>query len=426
MSFLTPLLTVALLTSLPATSQGGSSVIEGVVTQAGTGEPIPGTRIILYGSGPARETRTDERGRFAIAGVSQGHYNVSAQREGYLGAGIDGKFQLSVSAPVNVDERQPIAPVTLTLAMGGVISGRVLDPAGRPLPNTNVEVLTPNSRERRTSGNNDRGEFRFAGLAPGQYVVAASQPTRPNASVRDTYVRTYYPGTIESSRAVPVTVTFGSEVPGIDFTMQTSIVVSVSGRVIFDLPDVQFPYTARLQPTLLLHSFDPDPLNTEATRNAVRAVDTSNGKFEIRGVRPGPYELVISVPGGGSAYIGRKRINASYQDLKDVTIVVRPGVDVPVHVVAPTGSNITAVRNVELRIKDSPRPIGIAGATAGTESFSIQHVPAGEYDVSVTMAPGTSVADIQQAGRSVLKEGIVVGEEPSEPLRLILDSAKPK
>ena len=134
MSFLTPLLTVALLTSLPATTQGGSSVIEGVVTQAGTGEPIPGTRIILSGSGPARETTTDERGRFAIAGVSQGHYNVSAQREGYLGARIDGKFQLSVSAPVNVDERQPIAPVTLTLARGAVISGRVLDPAGRPLP----------------------------------------------------------------------------------------------------------------------------------------------------------------------------------------------------------------------------------------------------------------------------------------------------
>ncbi len=109
------------------------------------------------------------------------------------------------------------------------------------------------------------------------------------------YLRTSSLGPLSS---VPVTVTFGSEVPGIDFTIQTSIVVSVSGRVILDLPDVRFPYTARLQPTLLLHSFDPDPLNTEATRNAVRAVDTSNGQFEIRGVRPGPYELVISVPGG--------------------------------------------------------------------------------------------------------------------------------
>src|SRR5207245_11114772 len=110
-------------------------------------------------------------------------------------------------------------------------SGRVLDPAGRPLPNTGVEVLTPNSCERRTSGTNDRGEFRFAGLAPGQYVVAARQPTRPNASERDTYVRTYYPGTIESNRAVPFTVPFGSEVPGIDFPMPSSIDVSVAGRV---------------------------------------------------------------------------------------------------------------------------------------------------------------------------------------------------
>jgi hypothetical protein len=425
MSFLTPLLTVVLLTSLPATSQGGSSVIEGVVTQAGTGEPIPGTRITLYGSGSARETTTDERGRFAIAGVSQGHYQVSAQRDGYLGAGVNGTFQMSVSAQVNVEERKSITPVTFTLALGGALSGRVLDPAGRPLPNTMVEVLTQNSRDRRISGTNDRGEFRFAGLAPERYVVAASQPTRPNAGVRDTYVRTYYPGTIQSNRAVPVTVTLGSEVPGIDFTIQTSIVVSVSGRVILDLPDVQFPYTPRLQPSLLLHSFDPDPLNSEATRNAVRAVDTSNGQFEIRGVRPGQYELVIFVPGGGSAYIGRTRIDASYQDVKDVAIVVRPGVDVPIQVVATAGSNITAVRNVELRIKDSPRPIGIAGATGGTENFSIRHVPAGEYEVSVTIAPGTSVADIQQAGRSVLKEGIIVGDAPSEPLRLVLERSRP-
>jgi len=32
-------------------------------------------------------------------------------------------------------------------------------------------------------------------------------------------------------------------------------------------------------------------LNTQATRNAPQAVDRSNGRFEIRGVRPGRYEL---------------------------------------------------------------------------------------------------------------------------------------
>src|SRR6266478_6207506 len=134
----------------------------------------------------------------------------------------------------------------------------------------------------------------------------------------------------------------------------------------------------------------------------------STGRFSLRNVPPGRYAISVRREG----YFGPLRHGAS------APFVTRQ--------ITLTGSNITAVRNVEFRIKDSPRPIGIASATAGTESFSIQHVPAGEYDVSVTMAPGTSVADIQQAGRSVLKEGIVVGEEPSEPLRLILDSAKPK
>jgi hypothetical protein len=416
---------LTLLAATPAALQSGSGVIEGVVIEAGTGQPIPGTRITLYRGGPARETTTDERGRFAFAGLSQGGYSVSAQRDGYLGTGAGGTFQRSVSTPVNVDGREPIKPVTLSLALGGVISGRLLDPVGRPLPNMMMEVLTENSRDRSRAYTNDRGEFRFTGLAPARYVVAASPLIRPNAGVRDTYVRTYYPGTSESNRAVPVIIALGSEVPGVDFTIQTSIVVSVSGRVILDVPDVQFPYTASLQPTLLLHSFDPDPLNTQATRYPPQAVDRSNGQFEIRGVQPGRYELVVSIPGGGSAYTGRTRIDAGYQNLKDVTIVVRPGVDVPVQVIVKPGLNVAAVQNVELRIKDSPRPIVISSGRGGSESFLIQHVPAGEYEVFVTTLPTTRVADIQHAGRSVLKEGIVVGDQPLEPLYLIVERALP-
>ena len=425
MSFLVLLPVLALLAPPPAVLQNGSGVIEGVVMEAGTGQPIPGARITLFRNGPARETTTDERGRFAFTGLSQGGYSVSAQRDGYLGAGAGGMVQMSVSAPVNVDEREPIKPLTLSLARGGVVSGRLLDPAGRPLANMMVEVLKLNSRDRRTAITNDRGEFRFAGLAPERYVVAASPLNRPNAGVRDTYVRTYYPGATESNRAVPVTVALGSEAPGLDFTIQTSVVVSVRGKVILDVPDVRFPYTASLQPTLLLHSFDPDPLNTQATRSVPQAVDRSNGQFEIRGVRPGRYELVVSIPGGGSAYTGRTRIDAGYEDLKDVTIVVRPGVDVPVQVIVKAGLNVAAVQNVELRIKDSPRPIGISSGRGGSESFLIQHVPAGEYEVFVTTLQTTRVADIQHAGQSVLKEGIIVGDQPLEPLYLILERAVP-
>ena len=134
---------------------------------------------------------------------------------------------------------------------------------------------------------------------------------------------------------------------------------------------------------------------------------------------------MVSIPGGGSAYTGRTRIDAGYQDVKDVTIVVRPGVDVPVQVIAKAGAYAAAVQNVELRIKDSPRPIGISSGRGGSESFLIQHVPAGEYEVFVTTLQTTRVADIQHAGQSVLKEGIIVGDQPLEPLYLILERAVP-
>src|SRR5437867_11666891 len=89
----------------------GSGVIEGVVTEAGTGQTIPGTRITLFRNAPARETTTDERGHFAFAGLSQGGYSVSAQRDGYLGAVAGGTFQMSVSTPVVmnvISSRKPL------------------------------------------------------------------------------------------------------------------------------------------------------------------------------------------------------------------------------------------------------------------------------------------------------------------------------
>ena len=114
---------------------------------------------------------------------------------------------------------------------------------------------------------------------------------------------------------------------------------------------------------------------------------------------------MVSIPGGGSAYTGRTRIDAGYQDVKDVTIVVRPGVDVPVQVIAKAGAYAAAVQNVELRIKDSPRPIGISSGRGGSESFLIQHVPAGDYEVFVTTRPTVRVADIYPTRRAKRPEG---------------------
>src|SRR5437868_6954137 len=73
---------------------------------------------------------------------------------------------------------------TLTKHPSGVITGRVVDDAGRPMRGLDVKALALTSENGKprllASGNrastNDRGEFRVFWLDPGKYDIVVSLP----------------------------------------------------------------------------------------------------------------------------------------------------------------------------------------------------------------------------------------------------------
>jgi protocatechuate 3,4-dioxygenase beta subunit len=107
-----------------------------------------------------------------------------------------------------------------------VISGRVLDDEGEPIPHVQVHAMTYRYMQGRKqlmpTGNastNDLGEYRIFGLPPGKYFVSANPPRQPmmDGAVPSSRNRkraagynVFFQGSTEVSSAAPVTISAGS------------------------------------------------------------------------------------------------------------------------------------------------------------------------------------------------------------------------
>lgn len=242
------------LSLLPAPAAEQTGHISGIVTVEGTNAPIVDARvtiILVVPSGLIRQpqrTATGQDGRFHFDDVEPGGYRISVEKMGFAPArNVPGQ---DLDQLVRVGTGQSVDGVDRRLEKGAVISGRIFDANGEPIPDLRMMAMRRfasgrGGRPRLTPapgqslGSNDLGEFRISGLPPGEYVVAAmpdpmhsgsSQPTI--GSPRTTLAQTFYPGTADELAATPVKVTAGVEVFNISFTVQSTAAFRISGSVV--------------------------------------------------------------------------------------------------------------------------------------------------------------------------------------------------
>ncbi|HXA49839.1 MAG TPA: carboxypeptidase-like regulatory domain-containing protein, partial [Candidatus Acidoferrum sp.] len=204
----------------------------GIVVNSTTKEPV--ARAIVYaraqpvmgqaGAGQrptGASATTDASGRFALAGLPPGRYNVTAERKGFITGNYGARRPGRDGLPLTLEAGKDIQDLILPIAPHGVIAGRVLDEEGDPAAGIPVQISTigyQNGRKqfmRLTSAStNDLGEYRAYGLAPGKYYVSAIGATSIFASTTTTqkppdeeYVPVYYPRAIDPAAAVPLTIT---------------------------------------------------------------------------------------------------------------------------------------------------------------------------------------------------------------------------
>jgi protocatechuate 3,4-dioxygenase beta subunit len=166
--------------SMPAAK---ASSIAGTVMQEPGSQPLKKVLVQVVAEdqkqGGNYTATTDADGHFRVEDVEPGRYRIFIERAAFVGVNERGlKSDVNV---VTIQAGQSVEDLLLRMLPTAVISGRVTDEDGDPMSGVRVIALRkkPGQATREAVGSdatNDLGEYRLAGLFPGQYSIMAMPP----------------------------------------------------------------------------------------------------------------------------------------------------------------------------------------------------------------------------------------------------------
>ena len=277
--------------------------ITGSVVSAKTGEILKGVAVTLRGMRPrgqgqgpplTRDVMVGMDGRFVFSDLPAADYDVTVNKAGYGGQ----LFSSRPLARIRLGHDESRHDVVIRLQPAAVVTGRVIDAYGEPLPEAQVYALIRRAMPGRESHwmtaqraqTNDLGEYRLHSLQGGKYVLAAQAPraTNPRGVGFAEFAPGFYPGAPSLDQATPLKLASGAEMNGVDFRLDLSPETTVRG-IVLD--------SSTGEPC--------DDCNLRIGSENVMGFDdfgtrpTKDGIFVIHGLRAGAHSIIVHASGGG-------------------------------------------------------------------------------------------------------------------------------
>jgi Carboxypeptidase regulatory-like domain len=413
-------------------------IVTGIVRRADSGSPVPEAQIAVVAEGNsvdeamARATLTDVNGRFTIRSITPGRYSVFVQGEGYFGATGEADGATRTRKDVVVVEGQPADAGVLKLVAGATISGRIAAPDGQPVAGATVEALKASYLRGRLSfapvkagKTDDLGAYRLYWLPPGDYYIRGVFRSRSEAG-HERYARIFFPGISEEDAAPPVLVRSGSEMSGVDIRVPVSPVkgTTISGQLRGGSDDdlrVSSVHVVPRDRRILLVGDDVDIFENQAT-------DTTHGRFEIRNVPPGEYNLYPIVRDREQTRTTPIPVDVDKRDIENVSADLEPTFDLPGRVTLDGDANGREVLKesiqlvpLESRPGIDPYPVNLSDSG----EFTAFQLPAGKYALRLATAfksSDTYISDLKRGETTVFDSGLTIGGKTNEPLEMVLKS----
>jgi protocatechuate 3,4-dioxygenase beta subunit len=475
MSLLFPFLFVAFL----MWQQPQTTSMQGTVVKLGSNEPVAGITVEVRRAAAqpllAGSAVTGADGNFLVQGLLPGEYHVIAidpsgkyVRTEYLQRNAHG------SGVVATLTGEGLRDLRIAMPQSGSISGRVVDSNGEPAVNARVMALEAVYRDGQpvfsilqALRTNDSGEYRLFWLPPGQYFVAVqpidarsvpfaiqvvpagrtvfredgatpvvTRRTLESGQVfEEIYVTSYYGGGANPQRARAVEVGSGQHVGAIDITLTDTKVRAyhVRGTVTTTAGQPAANAVIRLVPRTY-----PGPY-----ANIPNASSDAKGGYDIAGVLPGSYDLLVVL--GGQLFGGQDNggfrgpglnlnngtsnlvsIDVGSRDLENVKVALKPGVSISLRASVDSGSIDLA--GIPIALVRDPYSLGMPNAQSTRleiegRTASFPGVGPGNYRVNVTnvtgLPEGTYVKSIRTGSQDVLDGGLHVTDTAGIALELV-------
>ena len=414
--------------------------LEGTVLNAVTGQPVRKARITLtpaQGGGEPMLASTDAQGKYALANIAPGTYNLTAARDGYFGQrygarkpGEEQKGEVLDLAPGSAK-----SDVDLKLTPLGAIMGFVRDEDGDPVRGVNVVLLAygygPSGRKLQVRGSETEtdalGEYRIFDLPAGTYYLRAKPMSEQAPAMEqgtEAYATVYYPNSQQPAGAGAIQLAAGEVQRGIDFVLHTIAISFIRGRVIkpagglkcsaaleagADELQGDFLTSGGLSVVGMVSGSDITSLDFDVA--GARQVDP-DGKFEFRNVPVGNHSLTGTCRVGKQRYTTNMPVQLDTVGLENVEL--RP--------VGPSTITGQVTIEGESKSKVSDARVSLSGGqifflnvdgdsdsrgnVAEDGTFRLPDLVAGVYRINVKPPDGLYVKSIAEDGSDVAQSGV--------------------
>jgi protocatechuate 3,4-dioxygenase beta subunit/membrane-associated protease RseP (regulator of RpoE activity) len=356
----------------------GGTVVSGTVSDIGGG-PIAGARVVavevsirvISGKIAPFLVLTGADGRYDLT-LPDGAFELAASHDDYTGS--HRTIQLH-GKPLKID---------FVLAPGGTIRGQVIArDTGKPVPGAIVSADTHHRRDSDLAGPtvaDGDGKFAVHSLPSGAIAISAAAPGYASKT----------PTTVELG--------IGEQVEGVRVLVDHAL--SISGRVIDKVSKhgIEGAHVGAFSIAAAAYAQAPDPTDKD-------------GAFEIVGVKPGSYMLVV-IADDEMPDIG-KPVEVEQKDVTGVVIELGVGATLSGRVEPPSRATIGLAINGEVglgNMMDMFRTAFVHAETDATGAFVMRHVPAGKFTLIAKTLEGPAgklpitVTDADQSNLLVMLE----------------------
>ena len=339
-TFLVLLLGAMLSGTRAQTSQRqGTGVITGRVTYgqkaaANVGVVLlPAERMVERGA--IMKVTTDYEGRYRMANVPVGRFNVVAVAPAYVGPN-EGNFG-EPGKTVTIAEGETVEKIDFSLVKGGVITGRVTTNDGAPVIGERVQLNQVDGqgrvRQRGLANTNpfmfetdDRGVYRLYGITPGRYTISLGEASEEGSvrfgfGGRGYYTRTFHPNVTEEAKATVIEIAEGGEASNVDITLAgKSKSFTASGRVVDEsgkpVVGARVGNGAVMKDGNRMGGFGWGSLSD------------ANGGFRIDGLLPGRYAAFVWSEGEIDGYTDAVQFEISEGNVSGLELKMRRGASI--------------------------------------------------------------------------------------------------